>query len=659
MCGIAAMISFEGGGPFYGPEGGRTLNRMCTAIAHRGPDDEGYALFSSDDGNANYFHGSYTAHSIWNLLPSGIDDCRMSFNVGLAHRRFSIIDLSENGHQPFSDPANKICMVYNGEIYNYRELRKELASYGVNFHTSCDTEVVLAAYSYWGVNCFSRFNGFWAIIIHDLRSKTIVLSRDRIGKKPLFYCRLGQRLYAASEIKALLAVDEIARHTTIDETSAWEWLALGKKNLDDKTFFKGIRLFPKASYTVYNSDGAGNTTRFWQLPKKRLTTADISVKSAAAALNSLIHDAVAIRLRCDVPVGLELSGGLDSSVIAASVRSLGASIPAYTVRFSEPKSDESAFAYRVAQHLGCKLSILEPRNDSIWNHINAFTLLEEEPFHSPNLFTNQEIWRDMRRNGIKVSLNGAGGDECFGGYPSSFPCSQIELLLNGNLNLFMRNALGYSEQSNFFLRLSGFIPYSIARRLMDRFPFTGRGYHMRAPAKGKSSYKSALSLSRRLHDEMDRTLMPYWLVSGDRGYMGIPIEVREPLLDYRILEYAFTLPAEYLVRDGWHKWILRKAFEHELPQEIIWRRRKMGFPFPLQAFLQKNADLLTTLSRSLPEGLTLRRPIHKLDWKLISFLLWKKRFIDGDSTLFNEIELATIPLNASEETFVPAYFNLS
>jgi len=659
MCGIAAMISFEGGTPFYGREGGPTLERMCAAIAHRGPDDEGYALFGADNGHVSHFYGSATKRSLRDVLPAGIDECRMSFSVGLAHRRFSIIDLSENGHQPFSDPAGKICMVYNGEIYNYRELREELASNGINFYTSSDTEVVLAAYSYWGVDCFSRFNGFWAVIINDLRSNAIVFSRDRIGKKPLFYYRLGQRLYAASEIKALLAVDEVARHTTVDETAAWEWLALGKKNLDDKTFFTGIKLFPKASYTVFNSDGADNTTCFWQLPKKRFKTADISANTAAATLNSLVHDAVAIRLRCDVPVGLELSGGLDSSVIAASVRSLGVSIPAYTVRFSDPNSDESKFARSVAQHLGCKLSILEPCNDSVWNHINAFTLLEEEPFHSPNLFTNQEIWRVMRQNGIKVSLNGAGGDECFGGYPSSFPCSQIELLSKGNLNLFIRNALGYSEQSNFFLRLLGFIPYSIARGFIDRFPFAWRGYHMRAPATGKNSYRSALSLSRRLHDEMNRTLMPYWLVSGDRGYMGIPIEVREPLLDYRILEYAFTLPAEYLVRDGWHKWILRKAFEHELPQEIIWRRRKMGFPFPVQAFLQKNKNLLETLGRSLPEGLTLRRPIQQLDWKLISFLLWKSRFIDGNSALLSEIELTTTSSDGSEETFLPAYFNLS
>ncbi len=651
MCGIAGMVSF--GAPFTESA---TLRRMCDACAHRGPDDEGYAFIDRDLKKASVCFGNDTAAGARTAAHIAIGDHTLPFTIGLGHRRFSIIDLSAGGHQPFFDHTGRWCMIYNGEVYNYREIRDILAQKGARFVSSSDTEVVLEAYKFWGADCFPKFNGFWALAIYDRQNDSLVLSRDRVGKKPLFYTRSGDRIYFASEIKALLTVDAVGSTGSVNDEAVWNWLAYGKKNLGDETFFEGIHLFPKASFALVSRDGRCDPVTYWQLPRRRRTSGDISVSQACTALKDMLYDAVALRMRSDVPVALELSGGIDSSVIAAAAATTANKLPAFTVRFPDPHNEEP-FARLAADHLGIDLHVIEPRKVNFWEHIGAFTLLEEEPYHSPNLFTNQESWLAMRRTGIKVSLNGAGGDELFGGYPSSFWNVQMELLAQRKLRPFCSNAAHYSEQNNPLMRLAGFIPYAGARSFVDRFPLLGKPYKVHVPHKSQKYLRTPLALSQRLLSDMERTLMPYWLVSGDRGYMGIPIEIREPLLDYRIVEFAFSLPAEYLVRDGWHKWILRKAFEKELPHEVIWRRRKMGFPFPLNTFLQESRAILSCFSSTNNPFLTLRRPLHHLDWKTISFIIWYEYFINGNRALFDAIEKEASAGAVPGHGFRAAYLN--
>ncbi len=573
----------------------------------------------------------------------------------MGHRRFSIIDLSEGGHQPLIDPTGRFGMVYNGELYNYRELRSELVEKGARFISSCDTEVVLEAYKTWGVNCFTRFNGFWALAIYDSREDFLLCARDRVGKKPLFYTLDRDRFCFASEIKSLLASRTQGGPPKVNETAVWNWLALGKKNVGDETFFEGIHLFPKASYAIIEACGDFKPVPYWRLPDRRMSAGEISINEACNRTRDLLYDAVSLRLRSsDVPVALELSGGIDSSVIAACVAGERNPPPAYHVRFPGTRYDESVFAHAVADRCGLELIPIEPGNVSFWKHLGGFTHLQEEPYHSPNIFSEQVNLMRMRAAGIKVCLNGAGGDELFGGYPSSFWTAQIELLRNLRFSPFIRNAFRYSEQANPLLRFFGFIPYAAARSIADRFPLLGKGYRLHVSPDRRTKPRTPLTATGRLHADMNRMLMPYWLVSGDRQYMGVPVEVREPMLDYRIVELAFRLPVEYLIRDGWHKWLLRKAFERELPPEVVWRRRKMGFPFPIGDFSRESGELLSYFGSTNPY-ISLRGPVHSYNWKVVSFLLWYDYFIRKDLALFSSAERRVHGGPDSKDYFTPAY----
>src|SRR5688572_11883487 len=240
MCGIAGIVNL-GGQPV---EPGLLL-AMNGAIAHRGPDDEGYVLIDHGSSQLRHYSGPASPADIRNRFPLLRSERPLpGYNIGLSHRRFSIIDLSSAGHQPFVDPEQEYCVVFNGEIYNYIEIRDELLGKGFAFHTRSDTEVLLAAYKFWGPKCFEKFNGFWALALYDAQKRAVLLSRDRIGKKPLYWSKVGSQVFFASEIKALLRVPEIYRRRRVSEVSASDWLVYGVKDLDFTTCFEGIHSLP-------------------------------------------------------------------------------------------------------------------------------------------------------------------------------------------------------------------------------------------------------------------------------------------------------------------------------------------------------------------------------------------------------------------------------
>ena len=368
---------------------------------------------------------------------------------------------------------------------------------------------------------------------------------------------------------------------------------------------------------------------------------------------------MALRLRADVPVGLELSGGLDSSVLCAAVNDAGSEAPCFTVRFDEPEWNEEPYARSVAVKFGAKYHVLEPRDAPFWNTIGAFTKLQEEPYHSPNLFSSMQTFVRMREIGIKVSLNGAGGDECFAGYPGHFWSLQWELLQNGKIGHYLNNARNYSEKGGIISNALYTPLYVLARQLYDRFPIKNSGFSLKKNARAADrSYRTATVLGERLLNDMRSTLMPYWLASGDRTYMGVPLEIRMPFLDYRVMEFAFTLPLTYLIRDGWHKWILRKAYEKILPPEVVWRRKKMGFPFPINSFLRESksiVDLLAQKARNPLITLHASPDPGKIAWRAISFVLWHEYFINGNIDLFDEIEKMAGGAAAGGGGFEPGY----
>jgi asparagine synthase (glutamine-hydrolysing) len=660
MCGIAGIIDLTDK-----PIEPGLLLAMNQAIAHRGPDDEGYLLICRSSSRYSHYAGPCSSEAIRAELPTLFSGTAFpGANIGLGHRRFSIIDLSADGHQPFFDRDRTCCVVFNGEIYNYIELRDELTALGARFRTQSDTEVLLEAYKQWGTDCFSRLNGFWAIALYDFEKKQLLLSRDRIGKKPLYWSKIGSRVYFASEIKALLQVPEIYRNRKVNEEAIFYWLVCRRRDMNFSTCFEGIYSLPSACWTVIDTNFPNKWNTFWTIPKERASEQDVGVGEATATLRDILQDAVRIRLRADVPLGIELSGGLDSSALAAlASQSYAGKLSTYTVRF--PELNEEPFARSVARHYNLDYHVLESPTENFFNQILSFTHLEEEPYHAPNLQTNQMIWAQMRAAGTKVSLNGAGGDENFAGYAAYALSAQIESVLHGRIAHYFKNAFCYSEGRTGIRILSQPL-FRLGKHLFEKAMTALTSKERMQPAhsyfrlKAHSKLPEPLTLSDVLYSDMTNTLMPYWMRSGDKGFMGIPIEVRAPFLDYRVVDFAFQLPTTYLFRDGWHKWILRKAMQDLLPADVVWRRHKLGFPFPFARFYSECDEIIELIVNhsSNPYLDFSQKARFRNDWTTVSFILWYELFFNENIGLFQKIEEKARQLQpASAHGHVPQFLS--
>lgn len=632
MCGIAGIINLDGK-----CVKANEIISMTQSLAHRGPDDEGYTIIDQNSGKCTVCSGANSDERIKNKLPFlKYEQKKANGNIALGHRRFSIVDLSVDAHQPFLDREKTHCLIFNGEIYNYLDIKKELISKGIRFYTKSDTEVFLEAFKKWGTDCFNKFNGFWVAAIYSFRDRKLFLCKDRLGKKPLYWNITGSTIYFASEIKALLCIADIYNKKQVNELVAYQWLSYGRKDFNDETFFKNIFSFPAAHWAVVNKEFPKNISRYWEVPMKRLSEKNISIREATSKLRDILENSVKIRLQADVPVAISLSGGMDSSSIAAlaSVKS-GNKFSSYTVRFDDPKWNEEPFANLVAKQYNLDYHILESPVSNFWKQIIPFTYLEEEPYHAPNVQTSQEIWIQMRETGIKVSLGGAGGDELFAGYGNYFKLAQFELFREKELKLLLNNFLRYSERNKLPGRVMKLFYGCLKKNINKK---EKKSYLLNL--KYSPNVFQANALSQALYSDITETLMPYWFAAGDRGCMGVPLETRAPFLDYRMVEFAFQLPISYLIRDGWHKWILRKAFEDLLPKEVVWRKNKLGFPFPFEQFYSDNRKIFEVIKKksSNPFIDLSKWNMFQHDWKVISFILWYEMFFNKNVSLLKDIQ---------------------
>lgn len=656
MCGIAGFIDVSG--QAVAPH---LLKAMADAIRHRGPDDEGYVLIDQRTGAARRYSGPDSPPDVRQAAPA-FDSEHGGFaaNIGLAHRRFSIIDLSSGGHQPFFSSDRSCCVVFNGEIYNYVELRAELERAGVRFQTRSDTEVLVEGYRVWGIDCFRRFNGFWAIALYDFGKRQLILSRDRVGKRPLYYARIGDRIWFASEIKALLRIPPVAQRRSVNRDAIAHWCMDGLRDLEGTTFFDGINNLPPASWTAVDAGFPERVSTFWKVPQTRMRESDISVAEAAREVREKLTDALRIRLRADVPVAFELSGGLDSSTMLALAAEVHTDqLRSYTVKFAEPEWNEEPFARAVASRYNVDYRVIDPVLNHFWQGIGAFTDLQEEPYHSPNMQVSQEIWSLMRAEGTKVVLTGSAGDEMFAGYAKYYWSAQLENVTHGRWRQFSANARNWTEHKHSTLGMARATVSALGFRRPARAVkrLFGADDYLRNLPSPRRQY-SAPSLTKWLHSEITNTLIPYWLMSGDKTLMGLPMEGRCPFLDYRVVELATSLPITYLVRDGWHKWILRKAMEEILPAEVVWRRTKMGFPYPYERFFEQSRPIVDLILSSARNPFIDGRHTARLrtDWRALSFILWYEFFFNENRALFRKIErMAQRSLTAVRPRYVPAF----
>ncbi|MCX7856945.1 MAG: asparagine synthase (glutamine-hydrolyzing) [Deltaproteobacteria bacterium] len=555
MCGIAGIVS-------SGRINGELLSRMINIQSHRGPDGEG----------------------VW-ISPDG--------QVALGHRRLAIIDLSDGARQPMIDISGRYVITYNGEIYNYIELREELKKLGASFRSQSDTEVLLEAYKYWGINCLERLNGMFAFAIYDQTEQKLFCARDRYGEKPFLFAKVKDFFAFASEYKALLTLPDIP--PDYDEIR----LLLGLYNAsfgldsDNDTVFKAIKqLKPSEAMIVDTGNMECKIWRYWDVYPNE-DYAKLTEMEAIELFRELLIDSVRIRLRSDVPVGSCLSGGLDSSAIVSIVKKcLLPQTPyhCFTGRFPGTHADEWEYAQEVVKGDGIISHVTEPTAEKFVEELPDFIWFNELPVGSSSQYAQWCVFRLAKENGVTVLLDGQGGDELLGGYEQYFKV-YVESL---------KEAGEYKRLDRELPEIRKRYPLALAppvRALRDRLPFFLRHYVARKLGKG-SNFLFGLrrDVAEKLRNEVLRERDPRFsplcsalykdsfgrylttlLRYGDRNSMAHSREVRLPFCDHRLAELVFSLPPHYLMGEVQTKRLLREAMRGILPEKIRTRWNKRGF----------------------------------------------------------------------------------
>jgi len=613
MCGFAAMIRFDGG-----PIETDVLRHMAASIVHRGPDDS----------------GEYVAEG-----------------VGFAFRRLSILDLSPSGHQPMATSDGRFTIVFNGEIYNFRELRRELEAMGHTFRSTGDTEVLLRAYAQWGTDCLPRLNGMWAFLIHDRARGVVFGARDRFGIKPLFLWRERTQLLAASELKAIRASRQYT--AKINWAVAADFLLEGHLDAGAETFFDGIERLPAAHAFELTRDGHCRQWRYWQIPQERRSPD----RDPASEFGELFEDAVRLHMRSDVPVGVHLSGGLDStSIICAAARIRRAEGSDQALRafsYIAEEYDESSYIRDTIDQTGASLTVLGNDPQRFWSMLKKVLWHQDEPFHSINLLVSYELMRLTASSGIKVILNGQGADETLAGYPNYFRDYWSSLLRRGSVADAAREIGAYcgvhggSTVTQYARQLrhmmQGGLSSVPAYRLLSTRRWRNR---LRADDWFAPTLADHLTARRpepdplTLHDSLAQSVsqqpLPLYLRTEDRNSMAHSVEARVPFLDHRLVEFAFSLPPEWRMRGPWNKFVLREAMRDRIPESVRVRADKFGFPVPVRQWV---SNALQGPAREIITSATAReRGIYNMDNILRDLERHRLGEIDVGRKIFNLLQ---------------------
>jgi asparagine synthase (glutamine-hydrolysing) len=669
MCGIVGIVQSN-------PVDVQQFARMNDLIRHRGPDDEGIVIFPAQGAVCLGGNDTPSFERIDSLPYQPVAHRnewfadRPATYLALGHRRLSIVDLSPFGHQPMSY-MDRYWTVYNGEVYNYLELREELEQLGYRFRSHSDTEVILAGYDRWGPGVLDRCNGMWSLAIYDREQKTLFLARDRFGVKPLYYrvSADGSSLAFASEIKSFSALadwrPELAAQPVFD------YLAWGIQDHGDETMFKGVYHLPPGHYALIPLGNQHRLTR--KLEPKIATTRwyDLSTKradvpsdftDASRKFRQIFLDAVRLRMRADVPLGSCLSGGLDSSSIVCSVRAeldaTGATLPQKTFSScSEFASvDEREFIEEVTSSNNVESTLVFPNGEELFDRLDDLVWLQDEPFGSSSVFAQWCVFRAARENGVIVMLDGQGADEQLAGYHGFLGARLAGLARRGEIREFggefaaMRGMHGYGPVKFAEYLVANLVPGTIrpfgAMRGMshmrrnwintsklgaqDRDPFVGLG--------GRALSVRDLSLAQMGGSNLQMLL--HW---EDRSSMAHSLEARVPFLDYRLVEYVLNLPEVFKVKHGVTKRVLRTGMNGLVPRKILERVDKKGFLTSeefwmkgehtaqfaqrLDEAVERSGDVITAdMKNVLARIVAGKAPFSYHVWRVICFGAWLKKF---------------------------------
>jgi asparagine synthase (glutamine-hydrolysing) len=635
MCGIAGIVH-----RYDQKYTTSDILKISEILKHRGPDDEGFCLIDENH-NPQYFKGKDSPHDV--LLPQLEEN--KPFQTAFLHRRLSIIDLSSNGHQPME--KNGCIIVYNGEIYNYQDIRKELEKKGHTFKTQTDTEVILTAYLEKGDECVQQFRGMWSFVIYDTRKKYIFFSRDRFGIKPLYIYHTQKEFIFASEIKAITALKGL--NLELDNNNLASYLAYGTTQKPYGSLYKNIDDFPPAHVGYYFIEtGLTFCKPYYTLPNGK-TWEDKHTKADLCSLDLLFNNSVKRHFHADVEVGSCLSGGLDSSLIVAKIAELNPdkTIKTFTAAYHNPEIDESDYAKMVANtYPNVQPYFTYPSGDTFLDELDKLLYYQDLPIGSTSIFAHWEVMKSVKNDGkISVVLDGQGADEIFGGYFNFAGLFLIDLLKKGKFKRFfteyslLKQNFTPAMFSVLLKAIYYFIPEPLQKiiRMQERlsFRFIDKSFHSQidVPQRGGKSFleHARLSVEWNLYD-----LLRY----EDRNSMAFSIESRVPFLDHHLVDVALLMPLEDKIKNGWTKYPIRSLMKKtKLPPEIVWRKGKKGFITPQEEWKKQLSERMKDEMRylDLPEIMNkqyiteiINQPItnnwHLSEfWRAYSVIKWYNR----------------------------------
>lgn len=634
MCGIAGLIFTP-----PGPVKSEWMQSLLQGLEHRGPDDLGWL---------SLLHGKIQRGR---RVPENLVSQAM-----LIHRRLSILDLSDAGWQPMGTPDGRFWIVFNGEIYNYLELKEELRVLGYRFTSKSDTEVLLAAFAEWGPQAFKRLIGMFAMTILDAKAGKAFLVRDFFGIKPLYYTSWQDGFTFSSEIPPMLQLPGVDR--SANPRRVYEYLRAGITDFGDETLFQNIKQVPPGHYIEVSLEepGCAVATRYWDVELMR--TSDLSFDEAASQIRKLFLSNVTLHQRSDVPIGAAVSGGVDSSSIVAVMRFLNPSleIHAFSYVADDPRISEERWIDLMGHAIKATVHKVKPSPEDIVADLEQLIALQGEPFMSTSMYAQFRVFQQARKVGVKVMLDGQGADEMLGGYPTSRLARIRSLLRQGSCKEawhFAQTASSLGTPWKLLARgIGGLAPsgiqeilrHALGRNIMPSW-LNASWFRERGVEPSVAEYTDAPEMLRHeLYQMLTETSLPQLLRYEDRNSMAFSIESRVPFLTPSIVNFLFALPEQYLISPGGEtKSVLRKAMRGIVPDAILDRKDKMGFPTPEQRWLSGSRSwveqvLTGQTARHIPvlnlhhmqqewsrivEG---QRPYDSAVWRWLNLILWVEKF---------------------------------
>lgn len=628
MCGITGIYYID-----HRQADPNLLERMMDPIKHRGPDDRG---------------------------------CYLEGSLGLGHLRLSIIDLSPAGHQPMSNEDGSAWITYNGEVYNYVELMSELQSAGHLFKSKTDTEVIIHAYEEWGEECLNRFNGMFAFAIWEKKINRLFCARDRFGIKPFYYYFDGKVFLFASEIKALLKSGVV--QSKPNNPIIFDYLAYAYLDHTEDTFFEGVKqLMPAHSLILEN--GRLHIKKWWDLVRGsespfRIRSSASKDKEYATKFYEILLDSIRLHLRSDVPIGTCLSGGLDSSSIVCIANKLMFSNnnvniserqKTFSSCFNDHKYDERKYVHSVLNQTKAEPNFVFLKGEDLFDILSKVIWHQDEPFGSTSIVAQWYVMEEASKK-VKVLLDGQGADELLAGYHGYFGGLYSDLLKKFQLFKLLKEIIYYKIIHNHFQPYvfsniaRAFLPPSLISLIRGKISHTIEWMDESFQKKYKRSFgysdKFETNLDNQLYSILTKYGLPALLHYEDRNSMAFSIEARVPFLDYRLVEFMFSLSSDQKIRNGTTKIVLRNAMKGILPENVRMRQDKMGFGTPedvwfgtilkekileifySRSFKERGYFNIDGIKKEFEQHYTGKKNISNTIWRWINLELWFRTFFD-------------------------------